>query len=420
MALSRRAGETPPMMPAAPGGPLQERTGRPCAPSGVVAVISRASRAGLRPQPRARHPGRRRRAARHAPRPRLRGRARPGGPRRLPSTSSRPIPCTPRRRSGSACAARTTCSAASSRTPSSPPRRSPTRSSRDDARAPEGWSREFGRRVRGGGPGRLLRVRPARTPARRPRAARAWAGAGQARARLRRARAGGRPRCRRAGGAARRRSTRPSWPGMGSCSRRTSPRSRPTASARCGSAGLVASYYGTQRLTRDNHGERVYGGSDLLVVRGELRRAARARLPDDARALAVGAGTRYDAAAQACSRGSSPRAATTTWREGSMPAAGRARACWSSPGASAAPAAPRSPRSRRSGPTPRCASCAPRRSRSTARARPCHRARSCYFQGVDDAGRADHQVRDGRGRMPTRDEAVEIARRRRARSPARW
>lgn len=33
-------------------------------------------------------------------------------------------------------------------------------------------------------------------------------------------------------------------------------------------AGLVASYWGTQRLTPDNGGEDVYGGSDLCVVRG--------------------------------------------------------------------------------------------------------------------------------------------------------
>jgi hypothetical protein len=33
-------------------------------------------------------------------------------------------------------------------------------------------------------------------------------------------------------------------------------------------AGLVASYWGTQRLTPDNAGEAVYGGSDLCVVRG--------------------------------------------------------------------------------------------------------------------------------------------------------
>ena len=31
---------------------------------------------------------------------------------------------------------------------------------------------------------------------------------------------------------------------------------------------LVASYHGTQRLTRNHRGEEVYGGSDLVVVRG--------------------------------------------------------------------------------------------------------------------------------------------------------
>lgn len=33
-------------------------------------------------------------------------------------------------------------------------------------------------------------------------------------------------------------------------------------------AGITCSYYGTQQLTRDNNGESVYGGSDLVVVRG--------------------------------------------------------------------------------------------------------------------------------------------------------
>ncbi|SAL03963.1 hypothetical protein AWB81_06547 [Caballeronia arationis] len=32
--------------------------------------------------------------------------------------------------------------------------------------------------------------------------------------------------------------------------------------------GLEASYYGVQRLTTNNHGHQVYGGSDLVVVRG--------------------------------------------------------------------------------------------------------------------------------------------------------
>ena len=33
---------------------------------------------------------------------------------------------------------------------------------------------------------------------------------------------------------------------------------------------LLATYYGTQRLTRDRKGEYVYGGSDLLIVRGDF------------------------------------------------------------------------------------------------------------------------------------------------------
>lgn len=35
-------------------------------------------------------------------------------------------------------------------------------------------------------------------------------------------------------------------------------------------AGIRASYVGTQRLTPDNNGELVYGGSDLIVVRGDF------------------------------------------------------------------------------------------------------------------------------------------------------
>jgi len=60
---------------------------------------------------------------------------------------------------------------------------------------------------------------------------------------------------------------------------------------------LCASYVGTQRLTRDNHGDEVYGGSDLVVARGgfdallahELDRAAR---------LAIEQARTYDTAAR--------------------------------------------------------------------------------------------------------------------------
>ncbi len=67
-------------------------------------------------------------------------------------------------------------------------------------------------------------------------------------------------------------------------------------------AGSTISYWGVQRLTRDNQGERVYGGSDLEVVRGgfdallalPLRRGAR---------LAVRLATRYHDAVLACFEG---------------------------------------------------------------------------------------------------------------------
>jgi hypothetical protein len=35
-------------------------------------------------------------------------------------------------------------------------------------------------------------------------------------------------------------------------------------------AGLIASYVGTQQLTTNNHGAEVYGGSELIVVRGDF------------------------------------------------------------------------------------------------------------------------------------------------------
>jgi hypothetical protein len=44
-------------------------------------------------------------------------------------------------------------------------------------------------------------------------------------------------------------------------------------------AGLVASYVGTQSLTADNQGENVYGGSDLLVVRGDFDQLLALDLP---------------------------------------------------------------------------------------------------------------------------------------------
>ena len=67
-------------------------------------------------------------------------------------------------------------------------------------------------------------------------------------------------------------------------------------------AGLVASYCGTQRLTPDNAGEAVYGGSELLVARGGFEELARLGSPEEAR-LAVEQARIYDAAAVDCFAG---------------------------------------------------------------------------------------------------------------------
>ena len=61
-------------------------------------------------------------------------------------------------------------------------------------------------------------------------------------------------------------------------------------------AGHVASYYGTQRLTPDNDGLPVYGGSQLMIARGGYDALLGLDLPEDAR-LAVAQARSYDAAA---------------------------------------------------------------------------------------------------------------------------
>jgi hypothetical protein len=60
----------------------------------------------------------------------------------------------------------------------------------------------------------------------------------------------------------------------------------------------VASYYGTQRLTSDNKGESVYGGSDLAVLRGGWSALLAMALPGPIRA-AVAQARIYDQAATA-------------------------------------------------------------------------------------------------------------------------
>lgn len=67
-------------------------------------------------------------------------------------------------------------------------------------------------------------------------------------------------------------------------------------------AGRTLSYYGTQRLTPDNSGETVYGGSDLVVSDGDFEALLKLDLPEKAR-LAVMQAQVYDDAASACFRG---------------------------------------------------------------------------------------------------------------------
>lgn len=62
-------------------------------------------------------------------------------------------------------------------------------------------------------------------------------------------------------------------------------------------AGLVASYVGTQRLTTDNSGEQVYGGSQLVVTRGDYPSLFTLSL-NTAMVLAVAQAQLYDRAAE--------------------------------------------------------------------------------------------------------------------------
>jgi hypothetical protein len=63
-------------------------------------------------------------------------------------------------------------------------------------------------------------------------------------------------------------------------------------------AGLVASYYGTQRITTANDGKPVYGGSDLVIVRGDYDALLGRDLDPETR-TAVEQAMQYDAAVQA-------------------------------------------------------------------------------------------------------------------------
>jgi len=62
---------------------------------------------------------------------------------------------------------------------------------------------------------------------------------------------------------------------------------------------LIATYYGTQRLTPDNNGLQVYGGTDLVAVPGGFDRLLKLDLPEAVHTAVVQA-CRYDTAAEAC------------------------------------------------------------------------------------------------------------------------
>jgi hypothetical protein len=64
-------------------------------------------------------------------------------------------------------------------------------------------------------------------------------------------------------------------------------------------ADLLASYCGTQHTTSDNSGAAVYGGSELLVARGDFDTLLRIDLPDQVR-LALAQARAYETAAMEC------------------------------------------------------------------------------------------------------------------------
>ena len=68
---------------------------------------------------------------------------------------------------------------------------------------------------------------------------------------------------------------------------------------------LIATYYGTQRLTPDNNGMQVYGGTDLVAVQGGFDRLLKLDLPEAVHTAVVQA-CRYDTAAEACFPGIDP------------------------------------------------------------------------------------------------------------------
>jgi hypothetical protein len=64
-------------------------------------------------------------------------------------------------------------------------------------------------------------------------------------------------------------------------------------------ADLLVTCYGTQRVTRDNDGSEVYGGSDLVLVRGDFEALSELGCPSEVQ-VAVAQARVYDAAAMEC------------------------------------------------------------------------------------------------------------------------
>ncbi|WP_449431903.1 DUF3182 family protein [Pseudomonas putida] len=62
-------------------------------------------------------------------------------------------------------------------------------------------------------------------------------------------------------------------------------------------AGLTCSYHGTQQLTHDHQGTQVYGGSDLVVVRGDYQALLQLPLADHLR-VAINQAMTYERAAE--------------------------------------------------------------------------------------------------------------------------
>lgn len=106
-------------------------------------------------------------------------------------------------------------------------------------------------------------------------------------------------------------------------------------------ADHMLTYFGTQHVTPDHAGHDAYGGSDLVVVRGDYDTLLDWIWPSQS----DWPSTRPVASTErpmSCFRVSSPLGAITTRCAGSMLRAGLALACLSSPGGRVAPAVPKS------------------------------------------------------------------------------